>query len=90
MVSIQEKLELVRFKVDKQPHIRLKAEVCSSCEAKPCLWVCPAGLFTLSGGEVLFSYEGCLECGTCYLTCPEDAIEWSYPQGGYGVCFRES
>lgn len=90
MVIIQEKLDLVRFKVDRDPHIRLSPELCKTCQTKPCLWVCPAGLFTLSGEEVLHSYEGCLECGTCRIACPAGAIEWNYPKGGFGVCFREA
>jgi len=90
MVSIQEKLDRVRFRLDREPHIKLNPELCNLCEEKPCLWVCPAGLFTLSEGEVLFSHEGCLECGTCRVACPKGAIEWRYPRGGFGVCYRES
>lgn len=89
-MNIQEKLDLVRFRVDKESHIKLDSALCQKCELRACLWVCPAGLFTLSGDELLLSYEGCLECGACYLACPQGAIQWNYPKGGYGVCFRES
>ncbi|MFO1430445.1 MAG: FAD-dependent oxidoreductase [Candidatus Competibacteraceae bacterium] len=42
-------------------------------------------------GGILFNYEQCFECGTCYIACnQEGAIRWSYPRGGYGVTFRES
>lgn len=88
MVIIQQKLDLVRFNVDKEPHIRINQEPCRTCDRRPCLYVCPAGLFTLSDGEILFSYEGCFECGACYIACPGGAIDWNYPRGGYGVCFR--
>jgi len=88
MVIIQEKLDLVRFNVDKEPHIRVNQEACNNCQSRPCLYVCPAGLYTLSDGELLYSYEGCFECGACYVACPEHAIDWNYPRGGYGVCFR--
>jgi len=88
MVIIQEKLDLIRFNVDKEPHIRVNTEVCKKCHARPCIYVCPAGLYTLSDGELLYSYEGCLECGACYIACPAYAIDWNYPKGGYGVCFR--
>jgi len=54
--------------------------------------VCPADLFVpLDDGSVLFNYEQCFECGSCYFVCTEEgAIEWNYPRGGYGVTFRES
>ena len=88
MVIIQEKLDLVRFNVDRESHIRVNQEACKRCQSRPCLYVCPAGLYTLSDEELLHSYEGCLECGACYVACPEQAIDWNYPKGGYGVCFR--
>ena len=44
-----------------------------------------------SDGGILFNYEQCFECGTCYLVCNrEGAIAWSYPEGGHGVVFRRS
>jgi len=33
-------------------------------------------------------YETCLECGTCYVVCDKEAVDWNYPRGGYGVCYR--
>ena len=40
-------------------------------------------------GGMLFNYEQCFECGTCYLVCnAEGAITWTYPEGGHGVVFR--
>ena len=36
------------------------------------------GIPTADGG-ILFNYEQCFECGTCYLVCnKEGAISWSY------------
>jgi ferredoxin like protein len=89
-VPIEERLELVRFKVDKTPHIRLNRENCVGCDTTACVYVCPAGLFELLGGEMHFSYEHCFECGTCYVACDRKAIEWEYPRGGWGVSFRAS
>src|SRR5579885_3021792 len=90
MQPIEERLELVRFKVDKTPHIRVRTEECKGCDTTPCVFVCPAGLFELLGDEMHFSYEHCLECGTCYVACERKAIEWEYPRGGWGVSFRAS
>ena len=42
-----------------------------------------------SDGGILFNYEQCFECGTCYLVCNnEGAITWTYPEGGHGVVFH--
>jgi ferredoxin like protein len=90
MQPIEERLDLVRFKVDKMPHIRINTETCKGCDTTSCVFVCPAGLFELLGDEMHFSYEHCLECGTCYVACERKAIEWEYPRGGWGVSFRAS
>lgn len=90
MGTVEEKLETVRFHIDEYAHIRVNTETCRGCDLTPCVYVCPAGLFELLGGEMSFSYEHCLECGTCYVACERQAISWEYPRGGYGVTFRAS
>ena len=54
--------------------------------------VCPANLFApTADGGILFNYEECFECGSCYLVCNEaGAITWTYPEGGHGVVFHRS
>ena len=91
-LTLEERMETVRFKVDDQPHIKVRTEICEDCSVRSCVYVCPANLFTpLNDGSILFNYEECFECGACYIVCNrEGAIEWSYPRGGYGVTFRES
>jgi ferredoxin like protein len=74
--------------VDYEPHIKVNAEKCENCDQKSCVKLCPAGCYTLLEGKILFSYEGCLECGTCRVICPEEAIEWNYPVSGRGIYFR--
>lgn len=89
-VNVQNKINHVLFKTDHESHIKIDADKCRNCSDKPCLTVCPAGMFSLSGDgkEVIYSHEGCLECGTCYVVCPH--LEWNYPKGGFGVIYRES
>lgn len=88
-MSIEERLALTKFEVHGEPHIILRIDKCRKCGFKICISSCPAGLFTLNeSGEIQFTYEGCLECGTCRIVCPEDAIEWSYPPGGFGVQYK--
>ena len=61
---------------------------CLGCLA--CVTACPANLFApTADGGILFNYEQCFECGTCYQVCDgEGAITWTYPDGGHGVIFR--
>jgi len=90
--TLADKMRTVQFNVDDRPHIVVHAEVCRGCAVQACVYVCPANLFVpLNDGGILFNYEECFECGTCYVACNEEgAIEWSYPRGGFGVTFRES
>jgi ferredoxin like protein len=89
-MNLEAKLGVDVFALDKEPHIVVNQEVCRTrCRRKVCLAVCPAHLYTLGpDGDVLLNYEGCLECGTCRLACPEDALDWRYPRGGFGVQYR--
>uniref|UniRef100_UPI0032DF3979 ferredoxin family protein n=1 Tax=Acidithrix sp. C25 TaxID=1671482 RepID=UPI0032DF3979 len=70
----------------------LNSTICESCSDRRCLIACPASLFVeTSNGSMIFNYENCFECGTCYLVCnQEGAITWNYPTGGYGVDFLHS
>lgn len=91
MVVIEEKLTLVRFRVSPETHIKVDKNRCKLCPHKACTYICPAGCYTVADdGQVLFAYEGCLECGSCRVVCDQKAIDWNYPQGGYGVSFRYS
>jgi ferredoxin like protein len=76
--------------VDYEPHIKIDPSKCIKCEWKPCIRLCPAECYTMVGEEVLFSYEGCVECGTCRIVCPEEAITWEYPVSGRGIHYRFS
>jgi len=84
-------LGLNKFIIDEeQAHIVLDKEICNRCKEKPCLMVCPAGLYKLDVNEdICFDYAGCLECGTCRIMCKNKGIvKWEYPRGTFGVNFR--
>lgn len=89
-MNIEAKLGLNVFKIDEQAHIRIDREVCQDkCLLRPCLFLCPANLFTLdAGGRIQVDYEGCLECGTCFVACRDAGLTWSYPRAGRGVQYR--
>ena len=91
-ISFQERMDTAHFEVHERAHIVVDSDVCRSCTTKACVTACPANLFApTSDGGILFNYEQCFECGTCYLVCNrEGALHWTYPDGGFGVAFRRS
>jgi ferredoxin like protein len=91
-VSFEDRMATVEFEVAEHAHIIVDSNVCASCTTRACVSACPANLFVpTSDGGILFNYEQCFECGTCYLVCnAEGAITWRYPEGGHGVVFRYS
>ena len=89
-ISFADRMDMVQFDVAEKAHIVVDSAVCEHCSTKACVTACPADLFVpKADGGILFNYEQCFECGTCYLVCNnEGAISWSYPEGGRGVVFR--
>lgn len=87
-MAIEEKLTKVRFRLDQSPHIKIDQESCRTCMQQPCLYVCPVKNYVLNQGEIVFSWQGCMECGACRLVCENKEIDWHYPRGGFGVCLR--
>jgi len=87
---VDEIFDLVSYRIDSEPHIRLDQERCRSCTHRTCTFACPARCYEWSEerARVEFAYEACLECGTCLLLCDNGAIDWHYPVGGFGVRFR--
>jgi ferredoxin like protein len=82
------RLGTLAFRSDPDPHIVVKVERCLHCEGRPCLVACPARLFVWENGQMVFTCEGCLECGTCKVVCDQEAVSWRYPRGGFGVSYR--
>ena len=88
MLRIEDLLNNNVWDVDYEPHIKVDYSKCVKCDWKPCIRLCPAECYTMVDDRILFSYEGCLECGTCRIMCPENAIEWDYPKSGRGIHYR--
>ena len=86
---VQARISANAYRPDARAHIELRQELCQRCSSRPCLWACPANLYEVrDDGRVHLDFEGCLECGTCRLVCPEGALRWDYPRGGFGVRYR--
>lgn len=88
LMNIDDKLALDLFHVDKDPHITINSEICSKCPHRLCTYTCPVDNYKVVEGKVVFSWEGCLECGTCRVICDQGAVNWNYPRGGFGIIYR--
>jgi ferredoxin like protein len=90
--AIERKLALNTYNVDaSRAHIRIiDRDVCLHCVRQQCINCCPANCYVpADDGRVIFSYEGCVECGSCRIVCHEFRnVEWTYPRGGFGIQYR--
>ena len=92
-VSFEDRMGTVEFRVARAgPHHRRRRLVPRAARPRR---ASPPARPTCScprrDGGILFNYEQCFECGTCYMVCnTEGAITWTYPDGGHGVVFRRS
>lgn len=91
-VAFEDRMATTEFRIAETAHITVDGDACRGCTTRACVVACPAQLFVpMSDGGILFNYEHCFECGTCYLVCnTEGAITWNYPVGGSGVAYRRS
>jgi len=87
--TIEDKLFLVKYKIDKESHIEIDQEKFKADPVKAVLYVCPAKTYVLNEetGECLINFENCLECGTCRVAAMH-YVRWRYPRGGFGVQYR--
>ncbi|MGQ9723302.1 MAG: 4Fe-4S binding protein [Candidatus Jordarchaeum sp.] len=62
---------------------------CKGCGR--CVNICPMELWELRKNKAFLSEdftEKCVECGSCWLVCESNAIEFNYPKGGTGVIWE--
>ena len=87
-VTIEDKLAVNKYDIDRDVHITINEDICKQCEGHPCLFVCPAGCYKLLHDRIAFSFEGCLECGSCRISCGKGAINWALPRPGFGISYE--
>ncbi|MGQ9719492.1 MAG: ferredoxin family protein [Nitrososphaerales archaeon] len=87
-MSIDARLSLNTYKVYKENHISVNREKCTICIDKPCISCCPTGTYSWEKDDLIVSFEGCVECGTCEIVCPYKKIILSYPPAGHGIVYR--
>jgi len=63
--------------------IKVVEESCNGCG--DCVRVCLAKCFGLRRKKAYVkSLDNCFECAACWFVCLEDAIDFSWPNGGTG------
>jgi len=89
-MKVEAKLALCALKPDARSHIQLDQAQCAVCELRVCIRACPAHLYSVvpETGEVKVEHNGCLECGTCLVVCPNGALVWAFPEPGFGIRYR--
>ena len=89
VLSLDDKLGLVKRKLDKNSHIEVDQEGFRNDPERPIIYLCPAGVYEEhpETGEYIVNFENCLECGTCQVTS-RDYVKWDNPQGGFGVTYQ--
>jgi len=71
--------------------IALDEERCTGCKA--CVIICPMDLWELREGKAVLApdyRDKCVECGSCFIACEEDAIDFTYPPAGTGIVYKNA
>ncbi len=88
-MSFDEKVRVNAYLTHLKSHIEVDYTKCRNCRIRPCTKLCPAGCYRETpDGDIVFYHDACLECGTCRIVCPLNAVRWSYPEDGFGVWYR--
>jgi ferredoxin like protein len=90
-LTIEDRLNLVKRKIDRWNHIEVNQEEFKKTENPAILYVCPAKVYEKNEetGECIVNFENCLECGTCQVSSP-NIVTWRNPNGGFGVSYSYS
>ena len=84
-LKIEDLLQRTVYDVDEEPHIEIKDE---RGVPKELVKLCPCSCYTMVGERLVYSYEGCLECGLCRVLSEPWGLRWEYPKSGRGVQYR--
>jgi len=81
----------VLVKVIESPvdFILVDHEKCTGCGS--CVIICGMDLWKIREGKAMLRRDYkkfCTECASCYTVCDYDAIEFTFPPGGYGVVYE--
>ncbi len=63
--------------------IKVDPVKCQGCGN--CMKVCLGGCYEIKDKKArIKTFDRCMECGACWYVCEDDAISFSWPQGGTG------
>lgn len=86
------KLGSLEYNVDehKNAHITVDYAICAKCPHQNCVWGCPVQCYTFVDlpQNIVFQFEDCVECGTCFVMCDQGSVKWNNPRGTFGVKYR--
>ena len=90
--KVSERLARNRYVLDEETsHIEVdQAAVRKAGIGELLVRVCPAHVYSRApDGSIVVQHAACLECGACLAVAPLGSLRWHYPQGGFGVMYRE-
>ena len=82
------KRKLVNINPAKDEHIIHDNKKCTSCEN--CMSVCSMNLWVKRDNKVELAENYkmyCLECASCFIVCDTGAVNFTFPEGGFGVIY---
>ena len=83
MVKIYKEFPGVKWVENRGVFIKININKCIGCAN--CLNVCLADCFEIVNKKVrIKTLENCMECGSCWYVCEEEALEFAWPDGGTG------
>ena len=89
-IDVKARLGATKFVTDAEEHahITIDAQICRTCPHEMCMNGCPAQCFTKIDGRMTFTYEDCVECGTCDIVCTPGSVKWNNPRASFGVNYK--
>lgn len=82
------KRKLVNVKPGPGEHIEHDKERCTNCGH--CVMICSMNLWQIRSGKVQLAgdyKQYCLECASCFQVCDTGAVQFTFPEAGYGVIY---
>lgn len=90
IVDVKARLGTTKFVTDAHDfqHITVDPDICETCPHTMCVNSCPAKCFEFVNDRMQFTYEDCVECGTCDIVCTPGSVKWHNPRASFGVNYR--
>lgn len=89
-VNVKARLGAAKFVTDDEhyAHITIDPDICATCPHEMCMRGCPSQCFEVVNDRMTFTYEDCVECGTCDIVCTPGSVVWRHPRASFGVNYK--